>query len=139
MKIEALDVHTRRLVVASTLIAGLLSLAWPAEDQAAPQCPLSHGYWKAHPEAWPVHTLVLGNSSPAHTYVQSDLLTLLATTTSSDASVSLARQLIAAKLNIANGSNAAPVASTLSGADALRDAQRKRRGSSFGRDVGDFC
>ena len=110
------------LVVLTTVISvgGILATARLGAAPVGQQCPLSHGYWKTHPEAWPVHALVLGNpSNPSHTYVQTDLLTLLGATTRDDASVTLAHQLIAAKLNIANGSNAVPIAATLSSADTL--------------------
>src|SRR5262245_8919416 len=100
MRTEGTMRRGRWLAGVSAMIAVVLSLAGPAEN-VTPQCPLSHGYWKTHAEAWPVHSLVLGNPvNPAHTYVQSQLLVLLAAT-GSDASVTLARQLIAAKLNVA--------------------------------------
>src|SRR5206468_5345555 len=69
------------------------------------KCPLSLGYWKTHPAVWPVTTLTLGTVS----YTQAELLAILKTNpgigTKSDASLILADQLIAAKLNVANGSN----------------------------------
>ena len=71
-------------------------------------------FWKNNPSLWPVTTLTLGSQS----YTQTELLKLLGTSTTSDASLILARQLIAAKLNVANGSDPAPAASTISDADA---------------------
>jgi hypothetical protein len=79
------------------------------------RCPQSAGFWKNHVRQWPVTTLVLGNQN----YSQSELLALLATPTTSDASLVLARQLIAAKLNIASFSNPAPVNGVISDADGL--------------------
>ena len=87
-------------------------------DCSPPQrmpCPLSQGFWKTHPKAWPVSSLVLGDE----TYSKAELLQLLRTPTKGDASLILARQLIAAKLNIANGSDPAPVAQAIADADAL--------------------
>ena len=82
---------------------------------AAP-CPQSQGYWKNHPDTWPVGSLTLGSQS----YTKTELLTILKTATRGDASLILADQLIAAKLNIANGSGEpAPVASTITHADSL--------------------
>jgi uncharacterized delta-60 repeat protein len=78
-------------------------------------CPKTHGYWKTHPESWPVDSLVLGSQ----TYNKNELLTLLGLTSNTDASITLARQLIAAKLNIASGSDPAPVASAITASDAL--------------------
>jgi hypothetical protein len=78
-------------------------------------CPFSQGFWKNHPSAWPVTSLDLGSE----TYTQDELITLLKTPVSGDASLILAKQLIAAKLNVANGSNSSSIASTISDADAL--------------------
>jgi len=83
------------------------------------KCPLSQGFWRTHPAAWSVTSLTLGSQ----TYTQAELLTILTTPVGSsskaDASLILADQLIAAKLNIANGSDPTPVASTIADADAL--------------------
>jgi hypothetical protein len=48
-----------------------------------------------------------------------ELLAILNTPSGGDASIILAKQLIAAKLNIANGSDPTPVSSTLTHADSL--------------------
>lgn len=81
---------------------------------AAP-CPQPQGYWKNNPAAWPVTSLTLGTQ----TYTQAELLAILNTSTTKDASLILARQLIAAKLNLAAGSDSAPVSSTIAHADSL--------------------
>ena len=82
---------------------------------AAP-CPQSQGFWKNNPDAWPVNSLMLGSQ----TYTKTELLTILTTPTRGDASLILADQLIAAKLNIANGSGEpAPVPSTITHADSV--------------------
>src|SRR5262245_10962516 len=78
-------------------------------------CPLGQGLWKNHPDTWPVTSLTLGNQ----TYTQAELLTLFDTSPEGDASVILAHQLITAKLNIANGSNPAPIRSAIADADKL--------------------
>src|SRR5262249_39673320 len=61
-------------------------------------CPVGPGFWRNHPAAWPVRTLVLGSQ----TYTESELLALLrmpaARRSGPDASLILAHQLIAAKL-----------------------------------------
>ncbi len=79
------------------------------------KCPLSQGFWKTHPNAWPVTSLTLGSQ----TYTEVELLKILKTPVRGDASLILAHQLIAAKLNIANGSNPVPVISTIADADSL--------------------
>jgi hypothetical protein len=78
-------------------------------------CPLTQGYWKNHPDAWPVTSLTLGSE----TYTEAELLAILRTPVRGDASLILAHQLIAAKLNIANGSDPTPVSATIADADSL--------------------
>ena len=78
-------------------------------------CPQGKGYWKNNPNAWPVSSLMLGSQ----TYTKSELLTILRTPIKGDASLILADQLIAAKLNIASGADGTPVTSTITHADFL--------------------
>lgn len=82
---------------------------------STPPCPLGHGFWKNDPGAWPVDSLTLGGKS----YSKEELLKLLKDSTSTDASIILARQLIAAKLNIENGSDPTPAEAPIQDADAL--------------------
>lgn len=83
------------------------------------KCPVGQGLWKNKPTSWPVFSLTLGNDI----YTQAELLTILNTPigagSKADASMILAVQLIAAKLNIANGSDAAPILTNLQHADGL--------------------
>src|SRR5262249_25516106 len=81
----------------------------------ANMCPVAQGFWKNHPSAWPVGTLMLGSQ----TYTESELLGVLRMRTAHDASLKLADQLIAAKLNIANGSDPTTVGTTVADADRL--------------------
>jgi hypothetical protein len=82
------------------------------------KCPLSQGFWKNNPSAWPVTSLKLGNQ----TYTLAQMLAIYATPVAGDATLILAHQLIAAKENIANGSNPLPVATTIEDADGLLGA-----------------
>ncbi len=93
-------------------------------DDIAPDCglggptspALSQGYWKNHPSAWPVQSLTLG----CRTYTKAECLTLLGLKVQGDASRILAKQLIAAKLNVANNSLNWPVVTPfIEQADAL--------------------
>ena len=59
--------------------------------------------------------MTLGNQS----YSKAELQTLLASASTTDASLILARQLIAAILNTANGSNPVPICDTIAQAQAL--------------------
>jgi hypothetical protein len=78
-------------------------------------CPLGQGFWKTHPGVWPVSSLTLGRQ----TYTRSELLTILDAPIRGDASLILAHQLIAAKLNLANGSSLGPISTTIAAADRL--------------------
>src|SRR6185503_5119844 len=76
-------------------------------------CALTQGYWKNHASAWDVTMLSLGNVS----YTQDELLAIFRTPVRGNGLISLAHQLIAAKLNVANGADASGV--DIAGADAL--------------------
>ncbi|GAB4338152.1 MAG: hypothetical protein Kow0099_12010 [Candidatus Abyssubacteria bacterium] len=78
-------------------------------------CPRSQGFWKNHVDEWPVDSLTLG----CQNYSKGELLILLKIPPRGDASVILAKQLIAAKLNIENGSDPAPVSHLIESADNL--------------------
>jgi hypothetical protein len=78
-------------------------------------CTLSQGYWKNHEEDWPVSSLTLGSAS----YTQAQLLAILGTPVKGNGLISLAHQLIAAKLNIANGASASAISATIAAADAM--------------------
>jgi hypothetical protein len=78
-------------------------------------CVLGQGYWKTHPDQWPVTQLQLGNVI----YNQQQLLSILNTDVRTNGLVSVAHQEIAAKLNIASGADGSCVAQTLANLDAL--------------------
>ena len=78
-------------------------------------CVFSQGYWKNHPDQWPVTQLQLGNV----TYNQQELLSILHQPVNGNGLISLAYQEIAAKLNIANGADGSCIEQTLAAADAL--------------------
>ena len=107
-----------RRVVTVGILATAIGLDSPAV--LSQLCVHSQGYWKTHVAEWPVESLVLGSpSNPAHTYSKAALLAILNNNVKNDASLTLAYQLIAAKLNVANGSDPASVQSTLARADDL--------------------
>ncbi|RJP67585.1 MAG: DNRLRE domain-containing protein [Candidatus Abyssobacteria bacterium SURF_17] len=78
-------------------------------------CPGTPGYWKNHPDAWPVDTLTLG----AQSYSFAELLAILNMPTGGDASIILAHHLIAAKLNILAGADPTAASAAIAEADAL--------------------
>jgi hypothetical protein len=73
---------------------------------------LTQGYWKTHPEAWRVDSLTLGTV----TYTKAELISILDTPVGGNGLIALAYQLIAAKLNVANGATST---SAIAEADAL--------------------
>ncbi len=77
-------------------------------------CSYTQGYWKNHPSAWPVTTLVVGGVS----YNQSQLMAIFNTSPRGDTTYILIHQLIAAKLNTAQGANGSTINATIAAADA---------------------
>lgn len=78
-------------------------------------CTYTQGFWKNHPEAWPAASLVLGSVG----YTQDQLLQVLGESVVGNGLVSLAHQLIAAKLNLAYGADPAAASAAIASADAL--------------------
>jgi hypothetical protein len=98
------------------------------EDQEG--CTFTQGYWKTHNPlsaqcaddppgplcvSWPVSSLTLGTVD----YDVAQLLSIFNTPAAGNGLIALAHQLIAAKLNIANGSDGSAIAATIASADAL--------------------
>lgn len=73
------------------------------------------GYWKNHPGAWPVTSLDLGGVA----YTRYEAIGLLGEPVRGDATVALAQQLIAAKLNVELGNEASCIADVIAQADAF--------------------
>ena len=78
-------------------------------------CSYTQGYWKNHASAWPVSSLTLGTVS----YTKAQLLQILGQSVGGNGLISLAHQLIAAKLNIAFGADGSSILAVISAADAL--------------------
>jgi len=77
-------------------------------------CTYTQGYWKNHPEVWPVTNLTLGTVN----YTAAELLSILQQPAQGNGLIILAHQLIAAKLNIFNGADPSVISSTIAAADA---------------------
>ena len=78
-------------------------------------CVFGFGFWKNHPQAWPVTELQLGNV----TYTKDQLLSIMHEPVHGNGLVSLAHHLITAKLNVANGADPSCIQQTIADADAL--------------------
>ena len=91
------------------------SLNITGTTNAESDCQKTQGFWKNHPEVWATNNLTLGTVN----YNQTQLLAIFNEPVNGNGLISLAHQLIAAKLNIAAGANPSPIAATISAADAL--------------------
>lgn len=77
----------------------------PIPGGEPPPLPLSYGYWKNHPEAWPITSqTICGN-----TLDQTELLSVLSTKPRGDKTLIMSFQLIAANLNVANGNSCSTI------------------------------
>lgn len=83
--------------------------------QGLTNCVFTQGYWKNHPEAWPVTSLTIGGV----VYTDAELLSILNTPAKGNGLISMAHQLIAAMLNVANGADSTNIQATIDSADLL--------------------
>ncbi|HEV8230928.1 MAG TPA: delta-60 repeat domain-containing protein [Thermoanaerobaculia bacterium] len=114
----ALQPDGKIVVAGSAQVVGFnpwFALARYLGSTAGATCPRSTGFWKSHPDAWPVSSLILG----VQTYTDTELRALLSSPVKGDASLLLAAELIAAKLNVASGVSFSDLASAIGEADAL--------------------
>ncbi|MEQ1831757.1 MAG: hypothetical protein ABL977_01795 [Candidatus Eisenbacteria bacterium] len=88
---------------------------WTKHHDDNHDCVHTQGYWKNHPSAWPVSTVRLGSVI----YTKTQALAILNQPANGNGLVSLAHQLIAAKLNVAAG---AIPGTLISGVIATADA-----------------
>jgi len=85
-----------------------------ATTTTSTNCTYTIGYWKNHEEDWPVNSLQLGNV----VYTKAELLAILNEPVNGNGLISLAHQLIGAKLNIAAGADPTAAAAAIAAADA---------------------
>jgi hypothetical protein len=104
----ALDA-TRQLMVSQTITGATMACV------GGSSCTYSQGYWRNHPNAWPVASLSLGTM----TYQAAELMAILDDPARGNGLVILVHQLIASKLNIANGADPSAVQQALTNADNM--------------------
>jgi hypothetical protein len=104
----ALDA-TGQLRVSDTITCATLSCI------GGSSCTYSQGYWRNHPNAWPVTSLTLGTV----TYQAAELMAILDNPARGNGLVILTHQLIAAKLNIANGADPSAVQQAITDGDNM--------------------
>jgi hypothetical protein len=95
--------------------ASELSVTVSNSTTSSTNCTYTQGYWKNHEELWPVTSVTLGTVN--YTAAQADAI--LGQSVEGNGLVSLAHQLIAAKLNVANGADPTAAASAIADADAM--------------------
>lgn len=83
-----------------------------SSGDTGPVCTRTIGYWMTHPEVWTVSSLTLGGV----VYSKADCLSLLSAPSNGDASLILAKQLMAALLN--GGANDPAVSATVKSAQS---------------------
>jgi hypothetical protein len=113
--------HATNTLKRSEFTVNLICSTLPCGNEGG--CTLTQGYWKAHgpiptgnnSNEWPVSSLTLGSVF----YTDMQLLDIFNTPASGNGLIALAHQLIAAKLNIANGADPTAVAGSIAGADAI--------------------
>jgi hypothetical protein len=110
--------RTMTVVGTCFLLAAVLP-APPAPAQEATGCTLTQGFWKTHPEAWRVQIMIVGGQE----YDQEQLIGILSAAPRGDATYILAKQLIAAQLNVLNGADSSGVATLINEAEAWLIAQ----------------
>ena len=85
-------------------------------ERGLQDCTYTQGYWKNHTEVWPVGSLTLGTVN----YTAAQLLAIFNQPAVGNGLISLAHQLIATKLNLANGAIPTPaVTAAIAAADAM--------------------
>lgn len=88
-----------------------------AATKLTQDCTFTIGYWKNHTDQWPPACLPMMLGSNA--YTQAELLQILNQPVAGNGAISMAHQLIGAKLNLCMGANPAAVSACITGADAL--------------------
>jgi hypothetical protein len=78
-------------------------------------CTYTQGFWKNHPDSWPVSELMLGDVN----YTKAELLAILNQPAQGNGLLILAHQLIAAELNAAQGADITDITQALADAHAL--------------------
>ncbi|MDP2313629.1 MAG: hypothetical protein Q8P41_12035 [Pseudomonadota bacterium] len=102
----------------------------PYTEHCDTECTLTRGYWQTHPEAWAVSELYLGT----RLYSTYALLAILNSPTEGDASLILAHQLIAAKLNMATGIYDTTIEAVISDCDGWLELYDDTDGLPYGLD-----
>jgi hypothetical protein len=91
-------------------------LVWVATITERQECPGTGtpGYWKNHPEAWPVQSITIGGV----TYSKDQAIAIMWSKNAGDKTWTMFNALVSAKLNSFIGCNCSPIGDTIAAADA---------------------
>jgi hypothetical protein len=106
----------------STIAAAALLLLGSVTSARAGSCPENLpnglGYWKTHPDLWPVEFIKVGNRLLGKEYIIQTVAEMRASS-DGDGVIILLHQIIPAKINIEGGVDPSPVADAVAQADSL--------------------
>jgi len=90
------------LTVAVLLLASIPGMALAGSQNGSLTSCHDDGFWKSHPEAWPVSTVTVGSV----TYTKAEAIAILKTRAKGDMTYVMWREVLCAQLNIAAVPNA---------------------------------
>ena len=106
---------TTGMTLCTTLDPGENDLTWDAGMYCiTPPGTGTPGYWKNHPEAWPVEVITIGGVD----YTKGEAIENMQTPGKGDKTYTMFRALVSAKLNVLIGNDDSCIADTISEADA---------------------
>jgi len=108
----ATGLMTVLIPVGETLWSKVLTISGRVQTGIWP-CTYTIGYWKNHPETWPVDKITVGGVP----HKKDEAVEILKTQPMGDATYILAHQLIAAKLNLLNGADGGAIENAAVDAD----------------------
>jgi hypothetical protein len=96
-----------------TLDPGESAVCTLVNDDLPPVGAGTQGYWKRHPEAWPVESITIGGV----TYTKAEAIEIMKKLRFRDKTYTMFQQLAAAKLNVLIGADSSCIATTILDAD----------------------
>lgn len=107
---------TKTMLLLTMIIAffGLILVGIPSVAVADDcVCCKTPGYWKNHPDAWPVDGITIG----AETYTKDEAIDIMMTPVRGDKTITMFKALVAAKLNVLSDCYVCGISGTIDEAD----------------------
>jgi hypothetical protein len=105
------------LLVLVVFVQATIACVPPPPPPPGPGCD-TPGYWKNHPEAWPVEEIPIGGT----TYPKEEAIGWMCSGGKGDKTLTMFGAVVAAKLNVLIGNDDSKVADTIVAADAWMEA-----------------